>query len=88
MRQRLPGSVRLEECALFGSIVSCEPLHCSKVLGLEEAREARKDETETIWIDAFCINRSDFVERASQILRQRSVHRVYDNLFIPCKLEY
>ena len=27
MRERLPDSVRLEECTLFGSIVSCEPLH-------------------------------------------------------------
>lgn len=43
MQQRLPDSVRLEECTLFGSIVSCEPLHMPKVLGPEEAREARKD---------------------------------------------
>lgn len=43
MEQRLPDSVRLEECALFGSIVSCEPLHMPKVLGPEETREARKD---------------------------------------------
>jgi hypothetical protein len=43
MRQRLPDNLRLEECTLFGSIVSCEPLHMPKVLGPEEARRARQE---------------------------------------------
>jgi hypothetical protein len=43
MRPRLPDSVRLEERALFGSIVSCEPLLMAKALGPEEARVAQKD---------------------------------------------
>jgi hypothetical protein len=43
MRQRLPDNVRLEECTLFGSIVSCEPLHMPKVLGPEEARQVRQE---------------------------------------------
>jgi hypothetical protein len=43
MRERLPDSVRLEECTLFGSIVSCEPQIMPKILGPGEARNARKE---------------------------------------------
>jgi hypothetical protein len=43
MRERLPKSVRFEECTLFGSVVSCEPQIMPKVLSPEEARDARKE---------------------------------------------
>jgi hypothetical protein len=43
MRERLPNSIRLEECTLFGSIVSCEPQIMPKILGPEEARDAREE---------------------------------------------
>jgi hypothetical protein len=43
MRERLPESVRLEECTLFGSVVSCEPQIMPRILSPEEARDARKE---------------------------------------------
>jgi hypothetical protein len=43
MRGRLPESVRFEECALFGSVVSCEPQTMPKILGPEEVRCASEE---------------------------------------------
>ena len=43
MRERLPHGIRLEECTLFGSIVTCEPLRMPEVVGPEGASNTRND---------------------------------------------